>query len=142
MAPAGKTSLLVEYFCFEGDRLWSLTDAELFSLTMEHFERLGLCTRAAVRRSYVFRKTKVYPIYDLEYQSHLAVMKTYLDTFENLSYVGRPGRFRYTNQDHSLEMGILAARGIIEGTRKDFEVVVGGDAYLESGVSPRVGSRT
>ena len=57
-----------------------------------------------------------------------------MDNFSNLSYIGRPGRFRYNNQDHSLEMGILAAKGIAEGIRYDFDKIGTEDEYFEKGM--------
>ena len=59
--------------------------------------------------------------------------RDYLDELENLIYVGRPGRFRYTNQDHSLEMGIIASRMILEGRRMDMDAVGAENEYFEKG---------
>ena len=56
-----------------------------------------------------------------------------MDRFENLYYIGRPGRFRYNNQDHSLEMGILAAKSIIDGKKYDIEEVGSEAEYYEKG---------
>lgn len=133
MSPAGKTSLFVEFFCFEGDEVWNLSKDELFEFAIPHFERLGFFTRAEVRNHYIFKKTDVYPVYDLDYETHLNVIKKYLDGFENLFYIGRPGRFQYNNQDHSLEMGILAARSVIEGKRYSIEDVGAEKEYFEKG---------
>ena len=47
--------------------------------------------------------------------------------------VGRPGRFRYTNQDHSLEMGIIASRMVLEGRRYDMDTVGAENEYFEKG---------
>jgi len=69
----------------------------------------------------------------VDYDQHLQVVKEYLDQFENLIYLGRPGRFKYTNQDHSLEMGILAARTIVDGKRYDLETVGAEKEYFERG---------
>jgi protoporphyrinogen oxidase len=79
------------------------------------------------------RQKNAYPVYDLEYKKHLNVIKQYLDQFSNLIYIGRPGRFKYTNQDHSLEMGILAARSIIENKKLDIENVGAEKKYFEKG---------
>ena len=133
MSPPGKTSLLVEYFCSSGDQLWQMTKENLFDLTIAHLEELGFCRRSEVRRSYLFKKTRVYPIYDLIYKDYLNIIKNYLDQFENLFYIGRPGRFRYNNQDHSLEMGFLAAKSILEGKRYDLDLVGAETEYFEKG---------
>ena len=58
-------------------------------------------------------------------------MKSYLDSLANLIYIGRPGRFKYTNQDHSLEMGILSAKTIVEGVRYDIDGVGTETSYFE-----------
>ncbi len=133
MTPPGKTSLFVEFFCDEGDPVYSMNKDELFEHAMPHFERLGFFSRKEVRNHYLFRGGKDYPIYDLDYPENLKPVRDYLDRFENLYYVGRPGRFKYTNQDHSLEMGILAARSIIEGRPYNFDEVGAETEYFEKG---------
>ena len=69
----------------------------------------------------------------LEYKDRLDQVKAWLETLENLTYVGRPGRFRYTNQDHSLEMGILASRTILEGRKYDLDTIGAENEYFEKG---------
>jgi hypothetical protein len=78
---------------------------------------------------------KDYPIYDLAYRDNLSIIKKWLDGLSNLYFVGRPGRFKYTNQDHSLEMGMYAAYSIIEGKRRDIESIGSEKEYFEKGKS-------
>lgn len=136
MSPAGKTSLFIEFFCFENDPKWSMTAEQLFELVIPHAESGGFFARAEVRRVYKLSGGKDYPLYDLAYQEHLTTVKSWLDQFTNLYYIGRPGRFKYTNQDHSLEMGMLAAFSVIEGRRRDIEAVGSEAAYFEQGTVP------
>lgn len=133
MSPKGKTSLFVEFFVTEGDAIWNMSTEELFELAIPHFEKLGLFTREEVRACYSLKKSHVYPVYDLLYTAHLQVIKEYMDGFANLQYIGRPGRFRYNNQDHSLEMGIVAAKSIVSGKRYDFEDIGMEKEYFEKG---------
>ena len=133
MSPPGKTSLLVEFFCFEGDGIWNMEKEALTELTMHHLVRLGFCKRDDLRRSYHIRQKKVYPIYDVGYRPYVDAVRSYLDSFENLRCIGRPGRFRYNNQDHSLEMGIAAAESVMNGTRCDFDAIGGENEYFEKG---------
>lgn len=140
MSPLGKTSLFIEFFCNEGDDVHRASAQELFGLALPHFERFGFFRRAEVRNFYRIPGGKDYPIYDLEYQENLATVKKYLDGFANLHYIGRPGRFKYTNQDHSLEMGLLAAQAVLEGKRADLDAVGGEKEYFEKG-SLRGGKR-
>ncbi|MFA6006405.1 MAG: FAD-dependent oxidoreductase [Candidatus Paceibacterota bacterium] len=136
MSPPGKTSLFIEYFCFEGDEVWNMNAEQLFAYTLPYILEAGLFTAAEVRNYYMIKQKNVYPIYDLHYKEYLSVVKNYLDTFTNLFYIGRPGRFRYNNQDHSLEMGMLAAKSIIDGTHYDIESVGEEKEYFEKGTVP------
>ncbi len=136
MSPEGKTSLFVEYFCFEGDNIWNMSDADLFKMTVDYFESINFFKKSEVRHHYIIKAKDVYPIYDLEYKKYLGEVKKYLDTIENLYYIGRPGRFRYNNQDHSLEMGMMAAKSIIDGTKYDIESVGEEKEYFEKGKVP------
>ena len=75
----------------------------------------------------------MYPVYDLHYLENTDIIKEYMDSFENLYAIGRPGRFKYNNQDHSLEMGLGAAESIITGKKIDLETVGSEDEYFEEG---------
>lgn len=136
MSPPGKTSWFIEFFCNEGDPISRMSADELYEIAMPPIEKYGFFRRADVRNYYRFPGGKDYPIYDLSYERHLNVLKKYLDQFENLYYIGRPGRFKYTNQDHSLEMGILAAKSVIDGKRRDIEAVGSEKEYFEAGSLP------
>ena len=133
MAPADKTSLFIEFFVFEDEPLWSHSKEELLDLTVPYFERWGFFQRSEIRSSRLLRRRFVYPVYDLHYLDRLEVVKRWLDRLENLIYVGRPGRFKYTNQDHSLEMGILASRSILQGIPIDLDQVGSENEYFEQG---------
>ena len=133
MCPPGKTSFFVEFFTFEGDAIWSMTKDQVVDLVMPYFEKWGFFTRAEVRQAYLWKRPHVYPVYDSHYKERLDVIRGWLDTLQNLVYIGRPGRFRYTNQDHSLEMGIIASRILLEGRRYDMDTVGSENEYFEKG---------
>ena len=136
MCPPGYTSLFVEFFCFEGDGIWTASQDQLFSMTMNTLERLEILDHRDVTSVHLFRQSHVYPLYDLDYTKHLSVILEWLDRFENFYAIGRPGRFRYTNQDHSLEMGILAAQSVLDGKRRDVDEVTKEKEYFERGFVP------
>lgn len=133
MSPPGKTSLFVEFFCHPTDEIYNYDKDKLFELALPYFEKYGFFSRAEVRNYYLIKGGKDYPIYDLTYLDNLKIVKDYLDKFENLYYIGRPGRFKYTNQDHSLEMGIMAAKSILDGRKIDIEDVGAEKEYFEKG---------
>jgi protoporphyrinogen oxidase len=110
---ASKTSLGLEYFCFEGDDLWTAPDAQLVELGRREIQAIGLASAAEVVDGCVVRMPKAYPVYDDHYQAHLAVIRGWLKTLPNLELAGRNGMHKYNNQDHSMMTALLAARNIL-----------------------------
>ena len=133
MCPPGKTSFFIEFFAFEGDEIWTMSKEGLLDLVMPYFEKWGFFTRGEIRQAYLMKRSHVYPVYDTTYKENVETIRDWLDRLSNLIYVGRPGRFRYTNQDHSLEMGIIASRIILEGRRYDMDTVGAENEYFEKG---------
>ncbi len=110
-----QTCLGLEYFCFEGDGLWTMPDAELIELGKRELAAIGLAQAGDVVDGAVVRMPKAYPVYDAHYTEHLAVVRRYLARFTNLQVVGRNGMHRYNNQDHSMYTAMLAVRNILGG---------------------------
>ena len=109
-----KTCVGMEYFCSEGDPLWTMSDDALIALASQEIVGLGLVPGSQyVKDGTVIRQKKAYPVYDGEYRQHLDVIQDYLQRFENLQTVGRNGMHRYNNQDHSMLTGLLAAKNIL-----------------------------
>jgi protoporphyrinogen oxidase len=113
MVPDPKlTSLGMEYFCFEGDNLWTSTDYDLAQLAIREAAQIGLVQASEIKDAFVVRMPKAYPIYDRHYQDHLKIIKDWVCQFANLQPVGRNGMHHYNNQDHSMMTAMLAARNI------------------------------
>ncbi|MBW4681917.1 MAG: NAD(P)/FAD-dependent oxidoreductase [Microcoleus vaginatus WJT46-NPBG5] len=110
---ARKTCLGMEYFCTEGDGLWTMSDAELLDLATRELAALGLAKASDVEDGTIIRQPKAYPVYDSDYRRHLQTIQNYLESFENLQTVGRNGMHRYNNQDHSMLTGMLAVKNIL-----------------------------
>jgi protoporphyrinogen oxidase len=133
---AGKSSLGLEYFCSEGDALWTMSDAELIRLGKEELERIGLARAADISDGCVFRVPKAYPVYDASYREHLDIVREFVDGLENLQTIGRNGLHRYNNQDHAMLTGLLAVRNLADGERHDLWSVNTEQEYHEEvGVS-------
>ena len=115
----GKASLGLEYFCSEGDALWTMPDAELIRLGKEELERIGLARASEISDGCVFRVPKAYPVYDATYREHLDTVREFVDGLENLQTIGRNGLHRYNNQDHAMLTGLLAVRNLAGGERHD-----------------------
>ncbi|MBW4495129.1 MAG: NAD(P)/FAD-dependent oxidoreductase [Oscillatoria princeps RMCB-10] len=127
---ASKTCLGMEYFCNEGDDIWNMTDTALIELATQELAELGLASTDDVEEGTVIRQPKAYPVYDSEYRQHLKVIKSFLETIENLHPVGRNGTHRYNNQDHSMLAGMLAVKNIL-GEKHDLWEVNTERSYYE-----------
>jgi protoporphyrinogen oxidase len=115
-----KTCLGLEYFCFEGDGMWTSDDATLIKLATKELAQLGVCTPDQVFDGVVVRQPKAYPVYDDAYQAHVDVVREYLRSqMSNLHLVGRNGMHKYNNQDHSMMTALLVARNIATGSSFD-----------------------
>jgi protoporphyrinogen oxidase len=133
----------LEYFCFEGDGLWSSSDESLIELAKTELEILGLARRGDILDGCVVRQAKAYPVYDEDYSNHVEAVRRDLETnFPNLHLVGRNGMHKYNNQDHAMMTAMLTAENIIRG-QNVFDIwQVNQDAeYHESGTAGATGLR-
>jgi protoporphyrinogen oxidase len=124
----------LEYFCFEGDGLWAMADADLIALAKREIEQVGLGRAADVTDGCVIRQRKAYPVYDDAYAQHVAVVRQALERHcDNIHLVGRNGMHKYDNQDHAMMTAMLVAKNIIAGeTRFDVWQVNQDAEYHES----------
>ncbi|MCJ7731083.1 hypothetical protein MUP51_02095 [Candidatus Bathyarchaeota archaeon] len=103
----------LEYFCSEGDEIWSMSDAELIDQAMRDLSSMGWGDLALAEEGVVFRQAKAYPVYDEGYSQRVDVIHRYLSTISNLQSVGRNGMHRYNNQDHSMYTAMLAVKNLL-----------------------------
>lgn len=106
-------SIGMEYFCQEGDGLWTMSDEDLRALASRELEELGLARAADVIGAAIIRQPKAYPVYDGDYKEALDVLQAWFLTLENFQTAGRNGLHRYNNQDHSMLSAMLAARNVL-----------------------------
>jgi protoporphyrinogen oxidase len=136
MVPAGSddASIGMEYFCFEGDDLWTMADDDLIAMASQEIEKLNLAKAANVRFGFVARVHKAYPIYDVEYAERVATIRDWLETIDNLTQVGRNGLHRYNNSDHSMLTAMRAVDNVLLGTHHDIWAVNAESVYHEEDV--------
>jgi protoporphyrinogen oxidase len=131
-----EASIGMEYFCFEGDDLWTMSDDELVALATRELEQLGLASGDKVKFGFAVRVNKAYPIYDAEYGERVDTIKGWLDGIDNLVQVGRNGLHRYNNSDHSMLTAMRAVDNILLGTSHDIWAVNAESVYHEEHVEP------
>jgi protoporphyrinogen oxidase len=126
-----KACVGLEYFCFAGDDLWSMSDDDLVELAAGELETLGLSPRSKVERGYAVRVPRAYPMYDVDYAERVATIRGWLDGIENLQQVGRNGLHRYNNSDHSMLTAIRAVENVTLGAGHDLWSVNAESVYHE-----------
>ena len=123
----------LEFFCKEGDSLWSLLDEELKVLAQKEMKQIGLTKASSSIDAMVLRVPKAYPGYFGEAYKQFDQLQSHLDGVGNLFLIGRNGMHRYNNQDHSMLTAKEAATQIISGTINKAEIwnINVGDDYHE-----------
>jgi len=108
----------LEYFCFEGDELWTAKDGDLVELGKRELEKIGLAAAADIIDGCVVRQAKAYPVYDDDYAANVEALRTELEErFPTLHVVGRNGMHKYNNQDHAMMTAMLCVKNILAGKR-------------------------
>jgi len=100
-----------EYFCNEGDALWTSQDEDFIQLAIREMEQINMIDRNDVLDAVAVRMPKTYPAYFGTYD-RFHTIQTYTDQIENLFLVGRNGMHRYNNQDHSMLTSMVAVENI------------------------------
>lgn len=131
MSPPGKTSLVVEVFCYEGEPVWCESDESVARRVIRRLAELGMIDQSECEGTKVVRLRKAYPLYAGDYLERLEAVMGYLDRFENLQTAGRNGLFRYTSSDYYIEMGMKAAENVL-GRNHDLNAVAAGREYAET----------
>ncbi len=133
MSEDGKTSLLLEFFCWYGDEVWQASSEKLLELALPRLNKIFSLKREEIFMREVHRERFAYPVYDLDYKKNLEIVKKAVSSFSNLQVAGRGGAFKYNNQDHAIEMGLLSASNIIESPKYNLDDIGSEQAYFEKG---------
>ena len=107
-----KSWIGLEYFCNEGDELWSMTDKDFLEFAKKELAKIDIISLKEVLDGVVIRVPKTYPAYFGTYDQ-FDVIRNFTDKIENLFLVGRNGMHKYNNQDHSMLTAMTAVENII-----------------------------
>ena len=106
----------LEYFCFEGDGLWTASDEELLALARKELATIGLASEEECVDGCVVRQKKAYPVYDDGYKRNVEMIRAELaEKYPTLHLVGRNGMHKYNNQDHAMMTSMLTVKNILAG---------------------------
>jgi len=117
MVPDPNQSCLgLEYFCFEGDGLWTASDKKLIRLAKRELVKIGLVANEDIIDGCVVRQKKAYPVYDADYRDNVEEIRDELSTrYPGLHLIGRNGMHKYNNQDHAMMTAMLTVKNILAG---------------------------
>ena len=103
-----------------GDELWDKADDDLINMAINEIEKLELVKEGTVEKGYVIRMPKAYPVYDLDYQNNVDLIKNWLlEEHPNIFPMGWNGMHRYNNQDHSMVTAIESIRNLLLNQKRD-----------------------
>jgi protoporphyrinogen oxidase len=114
VADPTKVWLGLEYFCNEGDELWSKSDPEMIAFAADELAKIEIIEKSDVLDATVIRVPKTYPAYFGTYDQ-FDVLREYLDQLVNLFLLGRNGMHKYNNQDHSMLTAMMAVDNLVAG---------------------------
>ena len=105
----------LEYFCSEDDELWNMPESEFIEMAICELEKIQFITKENVIDTIQVKTKKAYPAYYGSYEK-IDIVKSFLDSIENLYCIGRNGQHRYNNMDHSMLTAIEAVNNIKNNT--------------------------
>jgi len=115
VADPKKVWLGLEYFCNEGDVMWTMADADFASFAASELEKIDIIDLEDVEDSIVVRVPKAYPAYFGTYKE-IDTIRKFTDPIQNLYLIGRNGMHRYNNMDHSMLTAMAAVHNIANGS--------------------------
>lgn len=113
--PEGKTGLILEIACNEGDEIWQDREDLIYKRCVQDLKKLGFDVTGQVQDYFSTWIKHAYPIYDLNYREKLSKIYSFLAGLENFIPCGRQALYRYNNMDHSIEMGFATSDHILKG---------------------------
>jgi protoporphyrinogen oxidase len=124
----------LEYFCNEGDGLWSMTDDDFSRFAIDELSKIDIINQEDVLDSTVLRMPKAYPAYWGSY-TQFDIVRDYTDRYNNLFLIGRNGMHRYNNADHSMLTAMIAVDNIVNNIadKKNIWSVNAEEEYHEAG---------
>lgn len=106
----------LEYFCFENDSFWNMTDKEASEFAVNELINMKIIQKEDVIDTHREKVKKAYPAYFDTYE-RFGELKEYLNTIENLYCIGRNGQHRYNNMDHSMATAFETVKNILSGEK-------------------------
>jgi protoporphyrinogen oxidase len=110
MVPAKTTVLCIEISCWKDEPMWSASDADVFEIAFQDLQKTGYgVQRSEVVEYHVHGIETAYPVYELNFESHLIPVLEGVHSIENLLTIGRHGLFLNNSMDDNVLLGTRVA---------------------------------
>jgi protoporphyrinogen oxidase len=119
MLAPGRTVLCMEKTCDFNDNIWNAPAEEHLAKALEELEQASLVSRDEVEGYHVAKIRYAYPLFNLDFENNLNAVIHYLAGVGKIISVGRPGLYLNNDMHDSMEMGIMAARYVLDGLAQD-----------------------
>jgi protoporphyrinogen oxidase len=106
LAPKGYHGICAEILCYEDDFVWTQAETLLSSLIQNLIQAKIVRNFNSIKEVHFERVKNTYPIYQLDYLTHLEKYTDKIKSFKNILACGRTGCFWYNNMDHSIRSAI------------------------------------
>lgn len=111
-APEGKTSLILEIPCNFEDDIWCADEHDIYTRCLDDLVSMGIHITGKVIDYFSTTAKNAYPVYSLEYKTHVNNILDFIGRYENVVTCGRQGAFKYMFMDQAMGMGINAAEAV------------------------------
>jgi len=110
MVPADKTVLCIEISCWKDEPIWSASDQDIFEIAFADLQKTGYgVERSEVFEHHVYGIDTAYPVYELNFESHLIPVLEGVHRLDNLLTIGRHGLFLNNSMDDNVLLGTKVA---------------------------------
>jgi protoporphyrinogen oxidase len=109
-----ETVLAMEYWCDEGDALWTRSEPDLIQLAAKELTDCKISDSVKVKNGFVHRVKGTHPAFEIGYHDRMSGLQKQLTGISGLYLVGRHGRFDLSATGASMKMGIDAAESILK----------------------------
>lgn len=112
LAPKGYYGICAELLCNKDDFIWKKAETLLNSIIQNLIQTKVVRNFNSIVDVHFERVCNTYPIYKIDYLTHLEKYKAKIGSIKNVLACGRTGGFWYNNMDHSIRAGIDIANMI------------------------------
>ena len=118
MAPPDETSIVAEVPCSNGEEVFQWSDQELVDRVIQDLSRIGILEPSRLLEWRHHLLPNAYPVYSLNYEEKVQIIRAGLGALKNLKLLGRGGLFFYSHLHDQLRMAKDLIQDLTSGDEK------------------------